>query len=499
MDLVSIEVNGVRFNMLPVEGGHFLMGATPEQHMDAWDNESPAHSVELDDYYLGETAVTQALWHAVMGGDDDDYSEVPQTGKNWQECQSFLSRLSTLTGRNFRLPTEAEWENAARGGDQSKGYKFAGGNNLEEVAWFDMNSGNRIHPVKQKLPNEIGLYDMCGNVWEWCSDWYGSYPSNEEEEHCHNPKGPLTGSQRVVRGACSSSYNRLCRVSSRMGVEPVGKNYAVTGFRLALDKDEALKTVIPHLDNLVQENPAESSNTTPTPELPKTEKPKTPVTKPSTSKEDTLSKVSPKKENPVKKDPKAAKPKKKAWPWIVAIVAIAAIAVAVLALRPNADEKMFLDCKDVNDYRHYVSQFGDKGLHYNEAIIEINKFVNDSIAEAQKQRIAVIQQLLREAEDILKSTQIIPYSLESYQDNKSVMNQGWGKLDSASKEIDQLTDNKKGNFIKDIERIRESYSNVVSILYEKEQMCHDRSSLQSVKEDSMKRMAVLREYKSFKN
>ena len=233
MDKRTFEVEGIVFDLLPVEGGRFVMGATSEQHGEAWDNEKPAHSVSLDSYYLGETVVTRALWQAVMGGDDEG-GDLPVTGKSWQECQAFIDKLNNLTGRTFRLPTESEWEFAARGGNQSKGYKFAGGNNLDEVAWYDRNSGATVHPVRQKQPNELGFHDMSGNVWEWCADWYGDYESSSEVMAARNPKGPARGSQRVVRGAGSTYYAQICRVSCRMPLDPKGN--ANTGLRLAMDE-----------------------------------------------------------------------------------------------------------------------------------------------------------------------------------------------------------------------------------------------------------------------
>lgn len=243
MEKIRIEINGVAFDMLPVEGGHFVMGATAEQHGEAWGNETPTHSVSLEVFYLGETVVTWALWQAVMQEADAEEgdSNLPIIGKSWEDCQIFIQRLNVQTGRCFRLPTEAEWEYAARGGKQSKGYKFAGSNLLDEVAWYDKNSGGKIHPVRMKKPNELGLYDMSGNVWEWCADWYGEYERAEEgeEETAHNPKGPKKGSQRVVRGASSTYYARSCRVSCRLGFEPTGKNYDGTGLRLAMDEHPA--------------------------------------------------------------------------------------------------------------------------------------------------------------------------------------------------------------------------------------------------------------------
>lgn len=240
MDKRTIDVNGIIFNMLPVEGGQFVMGATSEQHGEAYDNEAPAHSVRVDDYYLGETVVTQALWDAVMDDTTEENPELPVTGKSWSECQAFIRKLNDLTSRHFRMPTEAEWEYAARGGKKGRGCKYAGSNNLDDVAWYDKNSGRVIHPAKQKRPNELGLYDMSGNVWEWCADWYGDYDIDGEEagKSASNPKGPKSGSFRVVRGASNAYYAQSCRVSCRLPLEPKGGNYGDTGLRLAMNEND---------------------------------------------------------------------------------------------------------------------------------------------------------------------------------------------------------------------------------------------------------------------
>ena len=251
-DEKTITVNGVSFTMKLVEGGTFQMGATKEQESDAASDEKPVHSVTLSDYYLGETEVTQALWEAVMGttvsqqrdkadkswslrGEGGDY---PMYYVSWNECQEFITKLNRLTGKNFRLPTEAEWEYAARGGTKSKGYKYAGSSTLRDVAWFGQwigktydngNSGEKTHAVKTKSPNELGLYDMSGNVWEWCQDWYGSYNSSSQT----NPQGPSSGSFRVLRGGCWSNNAWGCRVSDRFLDYP-GKRNGGNGFRLCL-------------------------------------------------------------------------------------------------------------------------------------------------------------------------------------------------------------------------------------------------------------------------
>ncbi len=225
----TIMVNGVSFTMIAVEGGTFQMGATSEQGSDAGSNEYPVHSVTLSDYYIGETEVTQELWEAVMGSNPSDFSgdQKPVEYVSWNDCQEFITKLNELTGKNFRLPTEAEWEYAARGGNESQGYKYSGSNTIGNVAWYDGNSGT--HNVKTKSPNELGIYDMSGNVNEWCEDWYGDYSSGSQT----NPAGPSTGFDRVLRGGDWHHYADSCRVSFRGKIKPDnGLNY--DGFRLAL-------------------------------------------------------------------------------------------------------------------------------------------------------------------------------------------------------------------------------------------------------------------------
>ena len=215
-------VKGVSFTMVPVEGGTFTMGATSEQGSDASDDEKPAHRVTLSDYYIGETEVTQALWTAVMGSNPSSFKgdQRPVEEVSWNDCQEFIKKLNALTGRNFRLPTEAEWEYAARGGNKSNGYKYAGSNTIGNVAWYESNSKSKTHPVKGKQANELGLYDMSGNVYEWCSDWYDSSYYNSSPTT--NPTGPATGSY-VFRGGGWFNDAWDCRVSNR--------NYFMPGFR----------------------------------------------------------------------------------------------------------------------------------------------------------------------------------------------------------------------------------------------------------------------------
>ena len=228
----TFTVNGVSFTMIAVEGGTFQMGATSEQGSDAYDSEKPVHSVTLSDYYIGETEVTQELWTAVMGNNPSWYSGNPQRPVeqvSWNACQEFIKKLNQLTGKNFRLPTEAEWEYAARGGKKSKGYKYSGSNTIDDVAWYKNNSGSKTHDVKTKQANELGIYDMSGNVWEWCQDWYGSYSSSSQA----NPTGPSSGSSRVLRGGSWGGNARDCRVSNRGSNFPDSRNN-YNGFRLVL-------------------------------------------------------------------------------------------------------------------------------------------------------------------------------------------------------------------------------------------------------------------------
>ena len=229
----TFTVNGVSFTMIKVEGGTFQMGATSEQGSDTYDDEKPVHSVTLSDYYIGETEVTQELWEAVMGSTLSNFkgSQKSVGFVSWHDCKEFITKLNELTGKNFRLPTEAEWEYAARGGNKSKGYKYSGSNTIDDVAWYYDNSGNETHKVKTKLPNELGIYDMSGNVLEWCEDWYGDYSSGSQT----NPTGPSSGSYRVHRGGSWHFIARGCRVSLRFNDNPDSR-IMYNGLRLCLSQ-----------------------------------------------------------------------------------------------------------------------------------------------------------------------------------------------------------------------------------------------------------------------
>ena len=230
---LTFVVGGVSFTMCLVEHGSFMMGATAEQGNGAYDDEHPVHKVNISrDYYIGQTQVTQALWKAVMGnnpacskGDDQRPVEIV----SWYDCKEFIGKLNKeIPGGTFALPTEAEWEFAARGGNKSKGFKYAGGNDPDEVAWFDKNANDTTHRVGQKKANELGLHDMSGNVREWCADRYRKFYGKHE---LTDPVGPGTGVGRVLRGGSYSFSSRLLRVSFRDGDFP-GCRYYYDGFRL---------------------------------------------------------------------------------------------------------------------------------------------------------------------------------------------------------------------------------------------------------------------------
>ncbi|MDE6279231.1 MAG: formylglycine-generating enzyme family protein [Paramuribaculum sp.] len=215
----SFTVNGVTFEMVRVDGGSFMMGSYSGAN-----DEQPVHSETVSTFYIGKTEVTQALWAAVMGNNPSYFrgETRPVEQVSWYDCQEFVERLSRLTGRIFRLPTEAEWEFAARGGTRSRGYTYSGSDDVYRVAWYAENSGATTHPVAQKLDNELGLYDMSGNVWEWTSDNYSS-----------NYNSPRNSSNRVARGGSWGNSAPGCRVASRYFNSP-GNRDADVGLRLAL-------------------------------------------------------------------------------------------------------------------------------------------------------------------------------------------------------------------------------------------------------------------------
>ncbi len=235
----TFTVNGVTFVMVRVEGGTFTMGATPEQGSDPSSREKPAHEVTVSSYSIGQTEVTQELWQAVMGNNPSYFIgyQHPVERVSWEDCQMFITTLNQLTERAFRLPTEAEWEFAARGGNMGMGYKYAGSDDLATVGWYSYNDSWELrgsgehgtHTVATRMPNELDLFDMSGNVHEWVQDWYGGYSSGAHT----NPTGPVTGSERVYRGGNWYFDEWFCRVSFRNSVIPSYTSHGI-GLRLAL-------------------------------------------------------------------------------------------------------------------------------------------------------------------------------------------------------------------------------------------------------------------------
>ena len=233
-NVISIPVrNGITIEMVKVEAGTFMMGATSEMQ-NPYDDEKPVHQVTLtNDYYMSKYEVTQALWQAVTGKNPSKFKgdNLPVERVSWNDCQVFIRNLNNITGRKFRLPTEAEWEYAARGGKKSRGYQYSGSSNIYDVAWFDEINRNKKHPVGTKQANELGLYDMSGNVWEWCQDRYGSYSSLFQK----NPTGAIMGVYRVFRGGRWGANERIGRTSCRSYCTP-DFSYFNLGLRLALSE-----------------------------------------------------------------------------------------------------------------------------------------------------------------------------------------------------------------------------------------------------------------------
>ena len=219
-------INGVSFKMAEVMGGTFLMGNNDEKK-----DEKPVHKVTLSSFYIGVCEVTQSLWNAVMGNNPSNFQgdNLPVENVSWQNAQDFLLKLNAITGKNYRFPTEAEWEYAAKGGNRSKKYLFSGSNTLDEVAWYSGNSNHRTHSVANLSPNELGIYDMSGNVWEWCNDWYGNYSSEAQT----NPLGLSQGEYRVCRGGCWNFDAQYWSATDRGAYLP-DNAYNTIGFRLAI-------------------------------------------------------------------------------------------------------------------------------------------------------------------------------------------------------------------------------------------------------------------------
>lgn len=224
-----LRVKGIEYPMVYVAGGPFMMGSDDN---DARGNEIPIYRV-MSSYYIGKYEVTQELWEAVMGHNPSRFKGArrPVEQVSWDDCQEFISKLNSLTGQNFCLPTEAQWEFAARGGNSSNGYKYSGSNYIDNVAWYSDNCIPQTHhKVGTKYPNELGILDMSGNVYEWCSDWYGAYDPSSSG---YDPVGPSDGCSRVIRGGSCVDGARLCRVSDRNHCWPGERNFSI-GLRLCL-------------------------------------------------------------------------------------------------------------------------------------------------------------------------------------------------------------------------------------------------------------------------
>ncbi len=221
-----LRVGSVFYRMIPVLGGTFMMGGNSEL-------EKPKHKVTLTSYMIGMTEVTQALWKEVMGDNPSHFKgeKKPVGSISWNDCQTFIAKLNSLIGKNFRLPTEAEWEFAARGGSNSNNYQYSGSKNIDEVAWYLENYGNTTHDVASKKPNELGIYDMSGNVFEFCSDRFGNYSKTAQT----NPTGPSSGTLRVMRGGGCRFNAEECRSTCRGSVHPDVRG-ADFGFRLVLSE-----------------------------------------------------------------------------------------------------------------------------------------------------------------------------------------------------------------------------------------------------------------------
>lgn len=230
----------IEIAMVPVQGGTFTMGCTSEQGDDCYSQERPAHSVTVGSFFMSSYEVTQGLWQEVMGSLPTFPSSVnrgiggnyPVYNVSWDDIQTFISTLNSKTGMRYRLPTEAEWEHAARGGVNSGSYKYSGSSDIGVVAWYLVNSDSTTHPVGTKQANELGIFDMNGNVTEWVSDWYGAY----SQSAVTNPTGPSTGTGRVIRGGSWSFAARGCRITYRNS-EPPDSRYTNVGFRLARPAD----------------------------------------------------------------------------------------------------------------------------------------------------------------------------------------------------------------------------------------------------------------------
>jgi len=225
----NVKVINAEPELIWVEGGTFTMGCT-DGDCYVYGKEEPAHEVTISGFNIAKYPVTQEQWQVIMGNKPSNHigDEYPVERVNWYDANQFIQKLNAQTGKKYRLLTEAEWEYAARGGNKSNHYKYCGNNNVDAVAWYELNSSGISHSVGIKLPNELGIYDMSGNVWEWCSDWYGDFSGDPQT----NPTGPASGSSRVIRGGAYNNSITFARVSARIGFPPSSNSFNL-GFRLA--------------------------------------------------------------------------------------------------------------------------------------------------------------------------------------------------------------------------------------------------------------------------
>ncbi len=230
----TIMVNGCAIDLIAITGGTFDMGCASYQNGDCDKDEKPVHEVYLNNFYIGKYEVTQDLWISVMGANPSYNvgSGYPVENVSWDDCQNFILSLNRLTGLHFRLPTEAEWEYAAKGGNKSKGWIYSGSNKIDDVAWYSNNNNGGTNMVGRKKPNELDIYDMSGNVWEWCQDWKENYSKNAVK----NPQGPMKGVCRVIRGGGWNNISKNCRVSDRNAKIPTSRRDDY-GLRLVLDTE----------------------------------------------------------------------------------------------------------------------------------------------------------------------------------------------------------------------------------------------------------------------
>jgi formylglycine-generating enzyme required for sulfatase activity len=220
----------IDYALVDVEGGTFIMGSPPNEEQR--DDDECQHQVTVNSFRIGKYEVTQKQWKSVMGSNPSEFKgcdDCPVEKVSWNDVQQFIMKLNEKSPLKYRLPTEEEWEFAARGGTQSRGFLYSGGNTLNSVGWNKSNSDNRTHPVGDKSPNELGIYDMSGNVGEWCQDWYEPYTGCSGQEHSEVI--------RVVRSGCWFDDAWYCRSSFRGGAEPYGRGNAL-GFRLAASASE---------------------------------------------------------------------------------------------------------------------------------------------------------------------------------------------------------------------------------------------------------------------